>query len=453
MAKIFKAKSTGNRRAKNSRSGQGIEVIQDTIDVVDHHGSGVCNNQQVVKFVEGGLPGELCEVSITEKRKRFWKGSVKKVLSANPHRQLPFCQHFNQCGGCQTQHCEEQAMLGYKQDAVTQLLQRMCKISDINWQTALSSDAQGYRRKTRFAFDARDKSRVKLGYRSKGSAKIIEITSCPILEPDLQALILPLQEMVKSLQTPSVIGHISLIKGGECCQVCIRVVKSISESDKQKLSQWAELHGCDLVIEAQPDQFEILYSSEHKPLNYVVEPGCVIDIQANDFIQVNDQMNRRMVSQAMQWLSISEADVILDLFCGVGNFSLPLARRCKKVYAVEGVSKMVQRAANNALKNGIDNTEFLLADLNQTNGVSAEIVSSCNKVLLDPARDGADEILREITQYGASHILYVSCNPATFARDAAIAIEKGYKIDKICLMDMFPNTAHTELMALFVRNQ
>ena len=322
-------------------------------------------------------------------------------------------------------------------------------MSDLPWQDPLLDKAQGYRRKTRLALDCRNKNKAILGFRAKGSKQVVAISQCPILVKDLQDLIRPLQALIADMQQPGNIGHISLLKGDNAVQVCMRLTRSLVQADRELLLAFSQLQGCQLLLESQKNQFEPL--GEHgDELYYLLNDTIKIHLQPNDFVQVNANINQQMIAQAISWLELKQDDEVLDLFCGVGNFSLPMARVCKYVIGLEGVSDLVQRASDNALLNGITNTAFYQSDLSQADCLGDPQYLKCNKILLDPAREGAYELIPQLSKLKVEKILYVSCNPATFVRDTQLLLEQAYVLDKVALMDMFPNTAHTELMALFV---
>ncbi len=480
MAQIFKSKKplANSVKAKQDALGNKVELI---VSHMDHLGRGVCNTHQPIIFVEGALPGETVIAEVAEVKDRFWQAKVTELIDANTSRIAPFCSHYLDCGGCQTQHCEAEEMLNYKQAAIDQLIKRtpviseqnkrdrkgslrqnaklkarnnrVQKISDfqssLQWQSPIRGDETGYRRKTRFAIDARDPNKVHIGFKREGSNKIVDIHQCEVLESQLQKLILPLKKALLSLDNTSAIGHINLIKGEDELLVNCRVVKQLSASDRQRLIQFATDYECQMALQGQNEQREML-TSPARPLTFKSTNSILLQFEPDDFIQTNNQVNQKMVAQALDWLALDQNDNLLDLFCGTGNFSLPASRRCNRVLGVEGVTKMVHRAAMNAQLNHIGNASFLAADLSNEIELNNQDFAGYNKVLLDPAREGALSSIVKVASLKPSHLVYVSCNPASFARDAAKLIEQKFRIAKIGLMDMFPQTSHTELMALFV---
>ncbi|ALS99530.1 23S rRNA (uracil(1939)-C(5))-methyltransferase RlmD [Lacimicrobium alkaliphilum] len=425
-----------------------------TIDELDHSGTGVCSTHQPVVFVEGALPGEEVRARVYERKKRFWRATVEQVLKPGAKRIAPFCPHFSQCGGCQHQHIAQLPMLEYKQQAVDQLLNKVGGVTALNWQAPLSGSDQGYRRKVRLALDARTgkgKSSVHLGFRAQGSDKVVDISECKVLTPPLQQLLPDLRSLIKGLGCVRHIGHISLLDADNQLQLCLRLTRPFPEMDRQALKAFSQEHGCTVLLQTEAQEFEHL-TSDHQFASYRPVDELSLDFRPTDFIQVNGSVNRAMIAQALNWLDIKPGDRVLDLFCGVGNFALPMAHQGAEVTGIEGVQVMVEQARANALKNSLQ-AEFLQADLGDEDALTqlTTQLGQIGKVVLDPARTGAANVMPWLSRLNPAQILYVSCNPATFARDMGQLVESGWQVDKIGLMDMFPNTAHTELMALFSR--
>ncbi len=461
MAQFFKPVQKRQKKQSQFQAEATTAILK--IDSLDTQGQGVGRGEQGVVFVPGALPGETVQVRIVEQKKRFVRAQVEKLIAASEHRIEPGCEYFGRCGGCQTQHCEPEALLRWKQFAIEQLLLRQTvvvgskvkRLQDLQgslpWQSAIHSKPWGYRRKTRLSVDARQSDKVKLGFRQRQSSDIVSINHCGILVPELDRLLLPLQALLASLNQPQGVGHISLYYD-EKAHVCLRVTRDLPAADKQSIVSFAEDHDCQIYLETNSGEIQPLELSKlpFTPMKMSSAPELELHTGINDFVQVNDDVNRAMVAQSMRWLDLQPQDKVLDLFCGVGNFSLAIAQRVQQVVGVEGVSKMVQQAQINAQKNGITNASFVQGDLSNPATRLKTMLEQCNKVLLDPAREGAFEVMEQLGQISPSHLVYVSCNPNTFARDGAKLMALGYRIDKISVLDMFPQTAHTELMALFV---
>jgi len=504
-----KSFSSSSPSASHGTSPSVIENIH--IDALDHEGVGVARGHSPVAFVSGALPGETCNVQISEAKKNFVKGHAIAIQQSHGARQAAFCSYFGKCGGCQTQYLDHHKMLDMKQQAVTGLLTKFAVFADLAqtqaiesaWQPALSGSGTGYRRKTRLAVDFRRSNDLRLGFRAQGSSEVISVHECAVLQPELNGLLTPLQNLVTELQNPGGIGHIELLIGDDVQAdpdansnvtepqntqplVIIRTTKTLPVADKNRLAEFAQQQHCGLALEIHQGEYEIL-SGEAAQIYYHLLDGNKLRALPNDFVQVNPEINRSMIAQAMQWLTVQPQDKVLDLFSGIGNFSLSLAKVADQVIGLEGVPEMVQRAKHNAQLNNIDNAGFYCQDLALPDALAIWRKKGINKVLLDPARGGAKALMPQIMELNPEKVLYVSCNPATFGRDIAalcggnapnretanknatdrqVAIKHlagktlkqakpkagvSYKLEKIALLDMFPYTAHTELMALFVR--
>jgi 23S rRNA (uracil1939-C5)-methyltransferase len=287
---------------------------------------------------------------------------------------------------------------------------------------------------------------VTLGFRSKQSSDIVSIHNCPILETSLNALIQPLQAMLQQLSMKKNIGHVELLQTKSQPWILLRVVGNVSQSDRDIVQHFCQSQGINGVF--LKDNQEIEYLFEESLPSYESLNDISLSFQPNHFIQVNNDVNKKMIQQAIDWLDVKKSDVVLDLFCGVGNFSLPLAQHVKKVIGIEGVQVMVDQATANAQALGLTQAEFVQADLNVEN-LSKYAPEGVDKVLLDPSRQGAYEILKNVQHLMPTHIVYVSCDPVTLARDTSYLLEQGYQLNKVSMIDMFPQTRHIESMVLF----
>ncbi|MDF2178343.1 23S rRNA (uracil(1939)-C(5))-methyltransferase RlmD [Aliiglaciecola sp. CAU 1673] len=442
MVQIYKAP----KKPKSKPVGKVSLVIDD----MEHGGLGVCRSHQPVVFVEGALPGEQVDVRITEQKSKVWHGIATKVQKASNERIVPFCPHINDCGGCQNQHIGQADLLRHKTKAVGELLSRLGHIDTLPWQAALMGADKGYRRKARLAIDAQRDNDVRIGFRAKASDKVVGIHECQVLTSALQALLPALLPLLKRLKGVKHLGHISLFDADNLLQLCLRVTRPLSEADRNALVDFADKHGCQLLLENNQGQFEHLAGPQGEA-SYAPMPDISLKVGTNDFVQVNGPLNQAMVAQALSWLDIQPGEKVLDFFCGVGNFSLPMAKQGAQVSGFEGLKPMVERALGNAQAHGLD-AQFKQVDLSDSKQLDALIksIGQVDKILLDPARAGAQALMPYLPRLAPKQVLYVSCNPATFARDAGLLVEKGWRLDRIGLMDMFPGTAHTELMALLV---
>ncbi len=441
MARIFKPSKQTKLDAKH------YELL---IDRLDHQGAGLGYRSKKPVFVEGALPGEKVVVQNVEQKSKYAKAKLIKVLSQSDSRVEPLCPHYRSCGGCNLQHLDQDSQLKMKQQSLSQQMRKFAGTT-IEQSAAIESSSTEYRRRVRFSCKVDKKTQqVSFGFRAKQSSAIVNIEQCPVLTPALQALVIPLRETLLTMSKAQDIGHLELIEADNTCVLLLRVPKKLTQGDKELWLEFAKQHSLSLYLQQAEQPLQLLngdaphYQVEHLDLAFL----------PSDFIQVNAKVNQSMVKQALDWLELDSDDRVLDLYCGMGNFSLPLANKAHTVIGIEGVPEMVERAANNAAANQLSNAHFLYANLEQYSIASNlarldALDGSVNKVLLDPARAGAAGAIEQLPELNASKILYVSCNPTTLSRDSKILLENGYRLVKLGVMNMFPQTAHIESMALF----
>ena len=444
MAQFFKAsrtKSAKNRILKN--------VL---VEKLDHQGRGIAYFQNKPLFIDGGLCGESLDIQISESKKRYSKGVIKKINQASELRIKPSCPHYNECGGCHLQHLDHEQQIKVKSEGLISLFKRFAKQAAMQLEEPIIDQVWGYRRTARFGlqFDKKSKQ-LNMGFRRALSNDLIDQKASPVLLPQLECLILPLKTLLNSLKSRMELGHIEFILADQGVVVLLRHLKALPEGDLQLIQQFSESH--QLNFFAQDSKHALVCLSGSEQLSYQLSDwDCTLNFTPTDFLQVNSNVNQKMVAQALNWLALTEDDVVLDLFCGLGNFTLPIAKKAARVVGVEGIQKMVDRASDNAALNNLSNTSFYQADLSAADVAKQEwATQSFNKVLLDPARAGAFDCMPFIAKLKPSHIVYVSCDPVTLARDSQLLLENGYKLDKLGLLDMFPQTGHMESMARFVR--
>lgn len=419
---------------------------------LSHEGRGVARNAEgKTVFVEGALPDERVSCKVRFTRSRYDEAVVDQVLVPSPWRTTPACPHYTACGGCNLQHLDAQGQLAFKQSLVAELLD----YPQEQLQPPLSSSPFAYRRKARLGVKWRKDGRLLLGFREKNSAFITNITECPVLVPELQALLPRLHELLPQLDGKKHLGHIELIQGADQPGVLVRLLRSMlrmSSQDQRLWRDWADAQ--QVVLQFQDESgFHSFSCDEPAPLFHYPLQNQTLFFAASDFVQVNAGVNQQMVAQALDWLALTGQERVLELFCGFGNFSLPLAQQAAEVLGVEGLESQVLRARLNAAHNHCKNVRFVTADLSLPLQQQAwnEAASAWDVILLDPPRAGAEGICEQLGELGARRILYVSCNPATLARDKASLEQQGYRLEKLGMMDMFPQTAHVESMALFIR--
>lgn len=446
MVQIFKAKSKAKQPSKLLE----IDVLR-----LDHQGVGVGKYQGKSVFVEGALPEETVQAQIIEQKSKFAKAKLKKVLKVSPQRQAAQCQHFALCGGCDLQHMNYQEQLHFKQQQVNELFQREQITESLPWQPPLIAEPWHYRRKVRIGVQYNKNDDPIIGFRRKGTNQLVTIKRCDILPRRLENLFAQLADVLARLTIKKAVGHIEVIVTEQVTLV-VRQLKKLTAQDQQYWLDAAKQNNWQVIIDFGQDAAEqFIAITENSPLRYQVDDTIEIEFMPADFIQVNERINQQMVAQAIDWLALISTDVVLDLFCGLGNFSLPLAKRVAKVVGIEGVSAMVERARQNATTNQLNNCEFFYGDLNQPwcDSQQAWQQYPYNKVLLDPARAGALNAVSELANLAVDKVLYVSCDPHSLARDTKALLGLGFKISKIAVMDMFSQTKHIETMVLFVNER
>jgi len=430
------------------------EPVQAHIESLSHDGRGVARIDGKVTFIDGALPGETVMFRYTGYRRSNDKGSVVEVMTASRDRVPPRCAHFDQCGGCSLQHLEPEAQVAAKQQMLVEQLQRIGKVEARQILAPLIGPRWGYRHKARLGVRfVKGKGRVLAGFREKHSGFIVDMQRCEVLHPAVGERILAIATLVQSLQACRLVPQVEVAVGDTAAALIFRHLEPLSEEDCARLAAFGEQTGLHIYLQPKgPDSVHLLWP-EHSRLSYRL-PDFDLEFVflPTDFTQVNTELNRVMVQQALALLDPRPKERVLDLFCGIGNFSLPLARLAGEVIGVEGDAGLVQRAGENAVRNGVENVAFHVADLTQDMTRAAWGVGGFDKILLDPPRSGALEILPQLAALQAARVVYVSCNPATLARDAGELVNShGYRLISAGVMDMFPHTAHVESIALFER--
>jgi len=444
------------RRRRRAKLPQ--DPVQVTIESVSHDGKGVCHVGDLTVFVDGALEGEELTFVYTNKRKNIAEAKVHEIIKASPHRVEPQCPHFAICGGCSLQHLEESQQIILKQGVLLENLKRIGKTEAEVVLPPLTGPHFSYRNKARLGVRfVIKKDKMLVGFREKHSNFLAELETYKILHPDIGLYLRDWADLLLSLSIYQKIPQIEVAYGDEQGAFIIRHLEPFTDEDQQKLIQFAKKMDLQIYLQSKgPDSIiRLAPDDEHfKPLSYALpEYDIIHEFQPTDFTQVNAEINKKMISLALKLLDPQPTDRVLDLFCGLGNFTLPLARKSAHVTGVEGSADLVIRAKDNALKNGIDNVDYYAADLFDDFSAMKWAKQPYDRILLDPARSGAKEIVEIISKFNAHTIVYVSCNPSTLARDTEILVHKqNYKLLKTGVMDMFPHTAHVESIALFVKN-
>lgn len=433
------------------------EFVCAHIDNLAHDGRGVARIDGKALFLTGGLPGETVKFRYNSIQPRFAEGIVTEVITPAPDRVMSRCQHFGLCGGCSLQHLTPAAQVTWKQAVVLEQLQHFGQVQPATLVPPLSGTPWGYRRKARLgARYVAKKGGVLIGFREQSNHRLADLQRCEILHPTVGEHILALREMVTQLTVRQHVPQIEMAIGDTQTACVLRHLLPLTTGDRQQLCAFAETHGLQLFLQPQgPDSVTVLYP-ENSPIDSLTyclptENVC-IQFTPLDFVQINGEVNRQMVPQALAWLDLQSTDNVLDLFCGLGNFTLPLARRVAAVTGVDSDAQLLLRAQTNAQRHQLDNIHYELADLMALSSPSAWLYAAYNKLLLDPPRAGALEIIRALPFTNVERLVYVSCNPATLARDAGELVRRfGFRLTQLGIMDMFTHTAHIEAMALFER--
>lgn len=445
-----KSKSLFARPIKSkSRSNKSFEYPELlNIEGMSHEGRGIAKHEGKTIFVAGALPDEQVKYQVETKHRRFDEATCIEVIKASPDRTDPKCQHYDQCGGCDLQHYDHNVQITTKEKLVLDQLSRLGKFSPKTIERAITSPSWQYRRSCRLGINQlkRDGSPI-VGFRRRGSNKLTSIADCPVLAEPLNKVLKGLPPLLESAESFKEITHAELSLGDHEGAMTLRVKKQPSKELCEQLNTLATNLGFKLYLDFgdHSEAFE-----EEATLGYTHQTsGTQIRFQPGDFIQVNASVNQQMIDRAIEWLELTESDRVLDLFSGIGNFTLPIATTAASVVGVEGVEDMVERSRENAELNQLSNCSFYRADLSKDLTAMPWYKQGFNKILLDPPRTGALEIIQQLEQHKAEYILYVSCNPAALARDGAELIRQGYTAERFCVMDMFPQTSHVESLILF----
>jgi 23S rRNA (uracil1939-C5)-methyltransferase len=442
-----------NARAA-AKSARQVEVAD--ITDLSHDGRGVARAAGKTVFIDDALPGERVEWVRLRRGRNFDEGRLERVLTRSADRVEPRCPHFGVCGGCALQHLSPAKQLEFKQQQLMEALTRIGRVTTDEILPPLQGGVWNYRRRARLA--ARwvpKKQRTVVGFRERSTPYIADLRSCDVLQPPVDKLIEPLSLLASGLSIRNRLPQIEVAVADNAIALVVRILDALTPADRTLFEEFGRDHGVQVFL--QPGGYETLTPlvGEPAPLEYRLAAFDVtLRFRPTDFVQVNAELNAQMVQRAVDLLRPAAGESVLDLYCGLGNFSLPLARSGAHVVGVEGDASLIERARANAELNGLaTNSEFLAANLADESFADASWAKrSYDKVLLDPPRAGAKETLSTIARSGARTVLYVSCHPGSLARDAGILVhEHGYALKAAGVMDMFPHTAHVESAALFQR--
>lgn len=443
-----------------------------TVEGLSHEGRGIAHytkdhsEHPVEKhgkkvFIQYALPGETVTARIQRQSKNFEEAEMLTLIdSASPSRIAPICKHFTECGGCSLQHMHPDHQIQMKQHVLKSHFQHFTNLSlslaDEDWLPAIRSLKTDYRRRARIGvrYIAKTKKLI-MGFRARQSNHLIQIDECPVLDIQLNQALPEIYRVLNTLQGRADIGHIELCMGRHETALLVRHTAMLSSFDINHLIDFVRSKNWQLYL--QPHGIQSVYrADEKKPLNSLSDSldafAVNLSFSPTDFTQVNASVNNQMVELACKLLDLQVGERVLDLFCGLGNFSLPLARCVGKtghVVAVEGSEDMVQRGQDNAKLNQMSNIAFYAQDLTQDFSNEPWARQGFDALLIDPPRSGAEQVMHYISNFAAKRIVYVSCDPATLARDAGILVQHGYQLRKAGVMDMFTHTSHVESITLF----
>ena len=423
------------------------------IESVTHDGKGIAAISGKKVFVAGALEGEEVRFRRRKRRRNYDEAELLEVLSTSPKRIKPRCAVFGACGGCSLQHVADTEQHQIKQQALQDTLERIGKIEPDRWLPPIHDSPWNYRRRARLAVkDVAGKGRVLVGFRERHAPFITDMHRCEVLAHPIDGLLDRLSELIGSLSIRSRLPQIEVAVAENATSLVFRVLDSPTDSDLSLFKEFGEERDMRIYLQTGgPESISLLQpAGPLPPLSYTLPDfDIVIEFEATDFVQVNGAVNRRMVATALELLNPGPDDRILDLFCGIGNFSLPLARHCSHVLGVEIDQSLVARAKANAERNGISNCEFCAADLNLIDGTEPWLNRNWTGLLLDPARSGALEVVRHVGRIEPSRIVYISCHPESLARDLnALVVHAGFRLEAAGIIDMFPHTGHVESIAL-----
>lgn len=421
---------------------------------LSHDLRGIAHHQGKTIFIQNALPGETVTLRYLAKHRQYDEAEAIEIVNPATDRTAPLCPHYQRCGGCSAQHIAPPAQLAHKQKILLEQLQHFGHVIPQTVLPPLTGPVWSYRRKARLGVKfLASKNQLMVGFREKQGRYITDLTRCETLDARLGQRLQPLKAMLEQLPSKAFIPQIEVAMGDHDMALVVRHLQALSSKEKDIITAFAKEHAVTIYL--QPNDLQSihpLWPASPAELSYHLPP---YDLKFNfhpcDFTQVNASVNQAMLAQALHYLELNAQDKVLDLFCGIGNFTLPIARFCQHVVGVEGEQNAILRAKQNATLNQLNNVEFYSHDLSKTTLPAAIWTQQrYDKVLLDPPRSGALAMVRQLSHFAAQKIVYISCNPATLARDAGELVhQQGYKLTTAGIMDMFPQTSHVESIAVF----
>jgi 23S rRNA (uracil1939-C5)-methyltransferase len=438
----------GRRRAVVS------EPVTGRVEALNHDGWGVVRAGKTV-FVAGALPGETVEYIVRRSERSHDEAELLQVIEPAADRVVPRCAHFGTCGGCSLQHLAPASQQAIKDQMLRETLRRIGKVEPVHWLPPLSGEPWGYRRRARLgARYVHAKGRSLVGFREKMTTFVADIQRCEVLVPHVGSLMSALSKLVSELSIPTRIPQIEVAAGDGTIVLVMRILSPLNDSDRARLIAFENEHAVRWLLQAgRPDQLSTV-QGDVPALSYELPAyGLKLAFEPADFIQVNGEMNRRLIDHVLQLLELDDQAEVLDLFCGLGNFTLPLATRARRVVGVEGDAGLIARARANAEANGLANVAFHVGNLAGEDAAQRCLAlaqgGSYSHVLIDPPRTGAADVLPALAALKPRRLVYVSCHPGSLARDLGILVEQhGFSLQSAGIVDMFPHTSHVESVAV-----
>ncbi len=431
-----------------------LQEHEGIVESLSHDGKGICRVEGKAIFVSGALPGEQIRFSFRPHKKSYDEGNLLEVIKASPDRIEPKCKHYGVCGGCSFMHLSSEKQIEAKQQVLLDGLEHIGKVTANEILAPLTTHPWGYRRKARLGVKyVFKKEKVLVGFRERSAPYLAELEQCEVLHPDAGLRLTSFATLIRSLSCYEKIAQIEVAIADDTSAFVFRNLVELTADDKEKLISYAKQELISIYLQPKgPDTVTPLYPENPRLQYRLPDYNVTLDFEPTDFTQVNQDINPKMIKLALELLDLKQTDRVLELFCGLGNFTLPMARFANHITGVEGDADLIKRANKNAAQNDIDNTDLHVANLMEDVSDAGWLKKDYDKLLLDPPRSGAKEILPYLGKMNIKHIVYVSCNPSTLARDAGTLVnEMGYTLEKAGVMDMFPHTAHVESIALFTK--
>ncbi len=437
------------------------------VESLDLEGQGVAHNAEgKVVFIEGALPGEEVQVQVHRRKNNWEQASMTALRRESSQRVTPQCRHFGTCGGCKLQHYHVGAQVATKQRALEDALWHLGKVKPEQVLRPIEGPAWGYRYRARLSVrHVQKKGKVLVGFHERKSSYVADMDSCEVLPPQLSALLSPLATLIFGMDQRDRLPQIEVAVGAKVTALVLRHLEPLSQPDLKRLRDFAAQHGIQWWLQPKGPETVHLLDAGGPPLDYTLpEFGITMPFKPTDFTQVNHQINGVLVSRALRLLDPRPHERVIDWFCGLGNFTLPIATRVREVLGLEGSEALVARSRENAALNGLAaKTRFVARNLFEMTPAELASFGAADKWLVDPPREGAFALAKALADLHADQslvaaytaplrIVYVSCNPATLARDAGLLVHQaGYRCTAAGAVNMFPHTAHVESMAVFER--